>query len=287
MTLLNSRVIRIATASILGGLLIGIVGGAFRYCLMRSDILRGDLIFWAQGWPRIGWLFPVALGAAGAWLARLLVLKVAPTAEGSGVQRVEAVFSGEIKPASAVVVPVKFFGGLLAMGSGLALGREGPTVQMGASFGTWCSRFLIKDEQDRRVVDAASAGAGLAVAFNAPMGGSIFVFEELTSSFTPWLLIATLAAASVAVWVMRWMLGNALDFGVQQVSPTQAWSTWPFLALGALLGVAGAVYNAFILGLLRISRPVGEFFFAVPGRNHWRSGGACRMVRARAGGRRR
>ncbi len=49
------------------------------------------------------------------------------------------------------------------------------------------------------MVDAASAGAGLAVAFNAPIGGSIFVFEELTSSFTPWLLIATLAAATIAV----------------------------------------------------------------------------------------
>jgi CIC family chloride channel protein len=56
------------------------------------------------------------------------------------------------------------------------------------------------------------AGAGLAVAFNAPIGGSIFVFEELTSSFTPWLLIATLASALVAVWVMRLILGNTLDF---------------------------------------------------------------------------
>jgi CIC family chloride channel protein len=169
------------------------------------------------------------------------------------VQRVEAVFSGEIQPASARVVPVKFFGGLLAMGSGLALGREGPTVQMGASFGSWFSRFLIKEEEDRRVVDAASAGAGLAVAFNAPIGGSIFVFEELTSNFTPWLLIATLAAASVAVWLMRLMLGNALDFPVPQVSPTETWNKWPFLVLGAILGVAGAIYNAVVMGLLRIS----------------------------------
>ncbi len=253
MTLLNSRVIRILSASVLGGLLIGLVGGGFRYLLITSDVLRGELIGWAHRWPHFGWLVPVAVGAAGAWLARLLVLKVAPTAEGSGVQRVEAVFSGEIEPASARVVPVKFFGGLLAMGSGLALGREGPTVQMGASFGQWFSRFLIKDDEDRRVVDAASAGAGLAVAFNAPIGGSIFVFEELTSSFTPWLLIATLAAASVAVWLMRLMLGNVLDFTVPQVSPTENWDKWPFLALGALLGAAGALYNAVIMGLLRVS----------------------------------
>ncbi len=144
------------------------------------------------------------------------------------------------------------------MGSGLALGREGPTVQMGASFGSWVSRFLLKDDEDRRVVDAASAGAGLAVAFNAPIGGSIFVFEELTSSFTPWLLISTLAAATVAVWLMRVMLGNALDFRVPQVSPTETWNKWPFLALGALLGLTGAIYNAAIMGLLRISDKISN-----------------------------
>ena len=258
MTLLNSRVIRIVSASVLGGLLIGVVGGAFRYLLITSDNLRGSLIAWAHRWPHVGWLLPIALGAGGAWLARLLVLKFAPTAEGSGVQRVEAVFSGEAEPASASIVPVKFFGGLLAMGSGLALGREGPTVQMGASFGSWVSRFLLKDDEDRRVVDAASAGAGLAVAFNAPIGGSIFVFEELTSSFTPWLLISTLAAATVAVWLMRVMLGNALDFRVPQVSPTETWNKWPFLALGALLGLTGAIYNAAIMGLLRISDKISN-----------------------------
>jgi CIC family chloride channel protein len=91
------------------------------------------------------------------------------------------------------------------------------------------------------------------VAFNAPIGGSIFVFEELTSSFTPWLLVATLAAASVAVWVMRLMLGDTLDFAVAQVSPTETWKTWPFFTLGALLGVIGAVYNSTVMGLLRIT----------------------------------
>ena len=259
MTLLNSRVIRLATASIIGGILIGVVGGAFRYFLISSDSLRTVLIAWAHRQPHLGWIFPVALGAAGAWLARLLVIKFAPGAEGSGVQRVEAAFSGEVEPASAVVVPVKFFGGLLAMGSGLALGREGPTVQMGASFGSWVSRFLIRDHEDRRVVDAASAGAGLAVAFNAPIGGSIFVFEELTSSFTPWLLVATLAAASVAVWLMRLMLGNALDFTVKQVSLTYSWQTVPFIILGLLVGLLGAVYNASILALLRMADRLPEF----------------------------
>ncbi len=253
MKLMNPRLFRVAAASILGGMLIGVVGGAFRFFLIQSDRARTELIKWAHTHPYTGWLLPIAIGAIGAWLARLLVVKFAPTAEGSGVQRVEAVFSGKVEPASAVIVPVKFAGGLLAMGSGLALGREGPTVQMGASFGVWFSRFLLHDEEDRRVVEAASAGAGLAVAFNAPIGGSIFVFEELTSSFTPWLLVSTLAAATVAVWIMRVMLGNTLSFNVAQVSLTESWNKWPFLGLGALLGVAGALYNGLVMGLLRIS----------------------------------
>jgi chloride channel protein, CIC family len=144
-------------------------------------------------------------------------------------------------------VSVKFFGGLLAMGSGLALGREGPTVQMGASLSWLISHFLTKDDEDVRIIGAAGVGAGLAVAFNAPISGSIFVFEELTSSFTPWLMVATLAAALVAVWIMRLMLGNAPDFTLTHVSLTQVWRVGPFLVLGAV----GAVYNICTVGLLR------------------------------------
>ena len=251
--MLNSRVIRISTASLLAGIFIGLVGGAFRYLLIAADNQRTALIAWAHAWPYIGWLAPVALGVVGAGLARFLVVRFAPMAEGSGVQRVEAVFEGLAKPAPHGIVLVKFFGGLLAMGSGLALGREGPTVQMGASLSSYISRLLIKDDQDIRVIEAAGAGAGLAVAFNAPIGGSVFVFEELTSSFTPWLLVATLASASFAVWIMRLMLGNALDFTVEQVSLTHAWTAGPFLILGALLGAVGALFNTSIVGLLRLA----------------------------------
>jgi chloride channel protein, CIC family len=253
MTLLNSRVIRISTASILASVLIGLVGGAFRYLLIAANSWRGVLIAWAHRWPHIGWLAPVALGLLGAAVARILVVRIAPTAEGSGIQRVEAIFSGEVEHAPHAIVSVKFFGGLLAIGSGLALGREGPTVQMGASISWLITHFLIRDDEDVRAIEAAGAGAGLAVAFNAPIGGSIFVFEELTSSFTPWLMVATLAAALVAVWIMRLMLGNALDFTVTHVSLTQVWRVGPFLVLGALLGAVGAVYNACTVGLLRLA----------------------------------
>jgi CIC family chloride channel protein len=66
MTLLQSRVIRISTASILAGIFIGLVGGAFRYLLIAADSRRNALISWAHAWPYVGWLAPVALGLVGA-----------------------------------------------------------------------------------------------------------------------------------------------------------------------------------------------------------------------------
>ena len=195
----------------------------------------------------------------GTALARLMVGRFSPEAEGSGVHRVEAALTGEVKPANDAILPVKFFGGILAIGSGLALGREGPIVQMGASLASLVSRFLVKGDEDTRIVDAAGAGAGLAVAFNAPIGGSVFVFEELTSRFTPGLLVATLTAATSGVAIMRLMLGNNLDFPVKEVSLNAVRLSWPFLLLGAALGVVGALYNWFIIRLLRfadsLSRP--------------------------------
>jgi H+/Cl- antiporter ClcA len=135
------------------------VKGALRYCLIGRR-QRAPCVNCKGPCVSLYWLAVVALGLAGGALARFLVVRFAPTAEGSGVQRVEAAFSGEVKLVPHSILPVKFFGGLIAIGSGLALGRERPTVQMGASLSRLASRLLIKDDQDMRVIAAAGAGAG-------------------------------------------------------------------------------------------------------------------------------
>jgi len=138
---LDYRAVRITAAALLTGLLIGAVGAAFRFLLSKADDLRYALVVWAHAWPYLGWLAPVALGTLGAVVSRLMVARFAPEAEGSGIQRVEALYAGEIKPGSSSInLAVKFLGGLLSIGSGLALGREGPTVQMGAALSALASR---------------------------------------------------------------------------------------------------------------------------------------------------
>ena len=235
------------------GGLVGLLGGGFRYLLGLADHLRSALIVQAHVAPVYGVCATLLAVGTAAALARWMVVRFAPIAAGSGVQHVEAMMRGEVRPAGAAVIPVKFIGGLLAIGAGLALGREGPTVQMGSTIGTLLSRSVLPNAPDRMVVDAAGAGAGLAVAFNAPIGGSIFVFEELTRSFTPRLVIATIGAAAVAVAVMRLMLGDHQEFSAGTPTYQPIGQLPLFLGLGALLGLAGAGYNALTLGFLIVA----------------------------------
>ena len=109
----------------------GLVGAVFRLVLDWSDRLRGMVIDWAHGNQIAGFACVIGIPAIATGLAAWLVRKFAPGAKGSGIPDVEAVLRDEQPPPPLILIPVKFFGGVLAIGAGLALDREGPTVQMG------------------------------------------------------------------------------------------------------------------------------------------------------------
>jgi CIC family chloride channel protein len=239
----------ICVTAVVAGVVIGFIGGAFRWCLETADRLRIDLVDWAHGLPGPGWLVPMAATALGAALAALVVRWV-PLAAGSGIQHVEAVFRGEAEPPFLLLLPAKFFGGLLSMGSGLVLGREGPMVHMGAVIGAESARRARLPEAEVRMMQTAVGGAGLAVAFNAPLGGTLFALEEVTKSFRLQTVLATLFAAATAVGCMRLLLGNEPDFHVDPIgAPALAWLP-VFVVFGLLSGCLGAVYNRLLLWFL-------------------------------------
>ncbi len=240
----------LALLSLLAGAAAGLVGAVFRLSLDRADRWRDALIGWAHAENFVGLLLVIAICAAATGIAAWLVRRYSPQASGSGIPHVEAVLSGERPQAPYRLIPVKFVGGVLAIGSGLALGREGPSVQMGASTAHLIGKVFRRHEDDCKALLAAGAGAGLATAFNAPIAGAVFVLEELVRRFDTRITIATLGASTGASAVARVFLGNAPDFHVDTM-PYPSFGTVPVhLALGLVAGCLGVVYNRAIVGTL-------------------------------------
>jgi CIC family chloride channel protein len=232
------------------GVISGVVCAIFRVLLERADRLRDLLIAWAHGQGIAGLLFVLCVCGSAVVLSAWLVRRLAPQASGSGIPHVEAVLRGELPQAPFRLIPVKFLGGLLAIGSGLALGREGPSVQMGASLSHLVGRIFGRTWPDCRVLIAAGAGAGLATAFNAPIAGAIFVLEELVRQFETRIAIAALGASATAIAVARVFLGDTPDFYVHALSYPQAGVRPLYYALGAVAGLWAIAFNRTLLATL-------------------------------------
>jgi len=165
----GSSLLRLAVLTLLAGAVSGLVAALFRLLLQQAGELRDWMISIAHGVPVGGFFLVVGATALLALVAAWLVRRFSPHAAGSGIPHVEAVLHGVISPAGYALGLVKFVGGLLALGGGLVLGREGPSVQMGAAASFWVGRLFGCKWGDCRVLLAAGAGAGLATAFNAPI----------------------------------------------------------------------------------------------------------------------
>jgi CIC family chloride channel protein len=231
----------------------GLVVGCFRRALDREDSFRNALIPWAHNKPLPGFFLVVGAVAGATALAVWLVRRFAQHAAGSGIPHVEAVINGELPPAPFALLPVKFLGGQLAMGAGLALGREGPSVQMGASIGTLWEKSFQLDDPDRVALLAAGAGAGLATAFNAPLAGAAFVLEELVRRFDTRIALAALGASGAAIGVARLLVGQDPDFSVETLPYPATGSGIAFVALGVIAGLAGVAYNHTALGACAVA----------------------------------
>jgi len=245
------------------GLGAGLVALAFRAALAGADLLRVHFLTWAHSLPRVGWIFPILFTLAGAVISVALTRRFAPEASGSGIPHLEAVLHRYRKLNWKRVLPVKFFGGVIAIGSGLALGREGPTVQMGGSIGDAISRLLKVSERERLTLISAGAGAGLAAAFNAPLSGLIFVLEEVRRDFQPIMFGAAFIAAVVADIITRIASGQFPVFSVPSY-PTPPLSALPiFAVLGIITGILGVAFNKGLLGAMNLVGKVPAKFILI------------------------
>ncbi|MGQ9928182.1 MAG: H(+)/Cl(-) exchange transporter ClcA [Chloroflexaceae bacterium] len=241
---------RVLPRAILVGLAAGVAAVIFRSMLAGADSLRNALIAWSHQQAAVGWIVPVLFSAAGATLAVLLVQRFAPEAKGSGIPHLKGVLHRLRTMRWARVVLVKMIGSTLALGSGLALGREGPSVQIGGAIGDGIARGLKAAPRERLTLTAAGAGAGLAAAFNAPLSGVMFVLEEVQRDFRPIVFGAAFISAVVADIVTRLVSGQRPAFAIPAYAAPPLTAMPMFAMLGLLAGVLGVAFNRSLLAIV-------------------------------------
>jgi CIC family chloride channel protein len=200
----------------------------------------------APGFPGVV-LVPALAGIAVA----LLVIHLFPRVRGSGVNQTKAavyIYDGFI-PFSTVIG--KFATCALAIGGGLSLGPEDPSLQMGAGIASALGRRLRLSREKVRLIAPVGAAAGLAAAFNAPISAVIFVIEEVIGNWSAAVLGAIVLAAVSSVMVLRLFLGEQPLFRV----PAYHLSRPIELLAYALLGVVGGLCSVLFAKLIAYLRP--------------------------------
>jgi chloride channel protein, CIC family len=197
--------------------------------------------------------------AAMATVSVMIVRRFAPEAAGSGVQEIEGALE-LLRPFRwKRVLPVKLGAGILSLSSGLVLGREGPTIHIGACVAGALSDWGKVDPLERRGLIAAGAAAGLAAAFNAPMASVLFVIEETRRQFP--YTFKTYAGVIIACTLSGIMTEDIAGVGPDlsiTVAATPLWALLAFAALGVLLGGMGVLFNAMLLRGLDLAASLDE-----------------------------
>lgn len=240
-------------AVFVGGLA-GLIAVLFQKSLFFAEFFRATAIEWLKAnVPEFGWMvFPLIASILGC-LTAFITLRYAPEASGSGIPHLKGVLMNVRRFSWPRLLIVKFFGGLMAIGSGFSLGREGPTVQMGAAAGDIVATVVRARPRERKHLLTCGAGAGLAAAFNAPLAGFIFVIEELHRELSPITYGTALIASVVADVVTRTIVGEGPAFHLQGF-PLVPLQGLPFVAiLGVLAGCLGSLFNRSLISIQKLS----------------------------------
>ncbi|MGD8426372.1 MAG: chloride channel protein [Balneolaceae bacterium] len=183
----------------------------------------------------------------GSFIVTFLVKNFAPEARGHGVPEVmEAIYykKGLIRP---VVALIKSIASAVSIGSGGSVGREGPIIQIGSSFGSTLGQFVKMRTWQRITLIAAGAGGGIAATFNTPIGGILFAIEIMLQEVSVRTLVPVSIATATATYIGRYLLGSSPAFqipglDIQYFKLTSPQSLILFIILGLILGVISAVY---------------------------------------------
>jgi CIC family chloride channel protein len=264
--------------------LIGLVAGIgalvfFEAIRLATDLFLGKLVgylppdplgegsmgvmsLWAAARP---WLLPVVT-TAGGLLSGIIVFTFAPEAEGHGTDAAIAAFH-QGKPIRARIPLIKLVASAITIGSGGSGGREGPSAQISAGFGSLLGNLLHLNTQDRRIAIATGIGSGIGAIFRAPLGGAVLAAEILykhdleVEAIIPALIASIIGYSVFGAW-FGWDPIFIVHGSLAFTSPPQLLY---YVVLGLLCGLIGWLYARGFYGLTHVFHRLGLPKWVKPG----------------------
>lgn len=232
------------------GVLAGLVAIIYRLLLTNAEELYFTIVSFIKGNVMLTVLWFIGLLILGLVIS--VFLKYEPYISGSGIPQVEAEVQGHIDQCWYKVLFAKIIAGTLCIVGGLSLGREGPSIQLGAMIGKAVSRFFKRIKTEERFLLTCGAAAGLSAAFNAPLAGIMFALEEVHKNFSTSALVSVMCASLTGDFLSRQIFGlsPSLHFTLEASLPLNQYA-W-LLVLGIVTGLLGVFYNKMTMASLRL-----------------------------------
>lgn len=241
----HSFKLRLVAEGIIVGICTGFIISLFRFFVDKSSAYLSAIY-------HIISLKPVLIPA---WVAFMLILgylmglliKKEPMISGGGIPQVEGVILRKFDMKWLRVITGKFVGSLVSIGSGLSLGIEGPSVQIGAAVGQGVGSIFKRLKIEQKYLITSGVSAGISAAFGAPLAGTMFALEEVHKNFSPLILVSALSSALSADFVSREIFGMAPVFNFRNVSILPLNYYAYIIILGIVVGIAGVGFNKALL----------------------------------------
>jgi len=235
--------------SVAVGISVGVVVSLFHLAIDWVLLNKSHLIDKIWPWQDYKYVVYMFVSSLMIFLSVYIVRKYAPDAAGSGIQNIEGVVGNKMTMRSVRIIIVKFFGGILSLGAGMSMGREGPSVQMGGALGQLISKKFPINKDNINILIAAGAGAGLATTFNAPLAGILFVFEEMREemkyTYTPIQTVITTSVVSIIT--LHIIIGNNISIPVDNLISPNVYDLWIFIVFGIFFGILGFIFNKYLV----------------------------------------
>ncbi|MBF7093705.1 chloride channel protein [Streptococcus sp. HF-1907] len=239
------------------GLVAGIVVGFFRLSIEKLFEQVQGVYIQAHDKPIL--LVPIAVVSLLVAIIIGFMIRSDSDIKGSGIPHVEGELKGLMHPNWWSVLWKKWISGVLAISSGLMLGREGPSIQLGAMTGKGLAKAFGAGRTEKRVLIASGAAAGLSAAFNAPIAGLLFVVEEVYHHFSRMVWVTALVASLVANFVSLNIFGRTPVLAMPKDLPFLNLSQyWILVLMGIFLGLLGFFYEKIILNIGRLYHFLGR-----------------------------